>query len=34
MIISDKLYNILKWLCLIFAPALVTRCDYIRPLSH
>lgn len=24
MILPDKLYNVLKWLCLIFAPALIT----------
>ena len=24
MILPDKIYNILKWLCLIFAPALIT----------
>jgi len=34
MIISDKLYNILKWLCLIFAPALVTLVATIFALYH
>ena len=24
MIVPDKIYNVLKWLCLIFAPALIT----------
>ena len=24
MILPDKLYNVLKWLCLIFTPALIT----------
>lgn len=24
MILPDKIYNVLKWLCLIFAPALIT----------
>ena len=24
MILPDKVYNVLKWLCLIFAPALIT----------
>ncbi len=34
MIFSDKLYNILKWLCLIFAPALVTLVATIFALYH
>lgn len=34
MIISDKLYTILKWLCLIFAPALVTLVATIFALYH
>lgn len=34
MIIPDKLYNILKWLCLIFAPALITLISTLFALYH
>lgn len=34
MILPDKVYNVLKWLCLIFAPALVTLIATIFALYH
>lgn len=34
MIIPDKVYNILKWICLIFAPALITLISTIFALYH
>lgn len=34
MIIPDKIYNILKWLCLIFAPALITLISTLFALYH
>lgn len=34
MIIPDKWYNVLKWLCLIFAPALITLISTIFALYH
>ena len=34
MILPEKVYNVLKWLCLIFAPALVTLIATIFALYH
>lgn len=34
MIIPDKIYNVLKWLCLIFAPALITLISTLFALYH
>lgn len=34
MILPDKIYNILKWLCLIFAPALITLISTLFALYH
>ena len=34
MVLPDKIYNILKWLCLIFAPALITLLTTIFTLYH
>lgn len=34
MILPDKVYNALKWLCLIFAPALITLLSTIFALYH
>lgn len=34
MILSEKVYNVLKWLCLIFAPALGTLIATIFALYH
>ncbi len=34
MIIPDKIYNILKWLCVIFVPALITLISTLFALYH
>ena len=34
MILKDKYYDALKWLCLIFAPALITLISTIFALYH